>query len=159
MRINPHLNYSTQSTESCSAQYSSGSKNTTCTVRGKKKRAMQKPAVAGRADFIAGVKQEQKCSSRARSRSRISWLLLTWGWCHWKTIEQLHLHHGCTAKYSRTAREKGAFHEKARLFRHLIKWVRKESTFLELQARLRMLGEYPKRKKERDHLLDCCAAL
>lgn len=76
-RINPHLNYSTQSTESCSAQYSSGSKNTTCTVRGKKKRAMQKPAVAGRADFIAGVKQEQKCSSRARSRSRISWLLLT----------------------------------------------------------------------------------
>lgn len=33
-------------------------------------------------------------------------------------------------------------------FRHLIKWASKEPTFLELQTRLHMLGEYPKRKKE-----------
>lgn len=115
-RINLHLNYSTQDTENRSTRCTSGSKNTTCTITGRKKRAMQKPAVAGRADFIAGVKQEQKCSSRERSRSRISWLLLTWGWCHWKTIEQLHLHHDCTAKYSCIVREKGAFHEKAQTF-------------------------------------------
>lgn len=49
--------------------------------------------------------------------------------------------------------------EPAWIFQSSHQVSKKEPTFLELQARLHPRGEkYPKRK-EKDHLLDCCAAL
>lgn len=66
----------------------------------------------------------------------------------------------CRAKFSCFRKgKKGAFHEhEIRTRLDFSTMSKEEPTFLELEARLHPLGEYPKRK-ERDHLLDCCAAL